>query len=342
MELGIDIGDIDVVLLIGPPGSNASPVQRTGRGGRRRPEIDVVCVYRTPLEQLLFRALLNMSEASSPTAFCPSVAVQQIFSLLKQSPTVALRLGSLAELFEGLLRVADLEALLGELQAAGYLSPGRAGEWRAGERLKHLVDLQSLENTPLSLYSNLQTSNGTPIKIRDQHTQRVVAQVERQWLSHDRLILEGRQLQITWQDGESLWVTLPPKQDTGAYLRYRSARQVLSYAVTHQLPAQVGLPPEAAPLIPVADGWLWYHWLGEVYGRAVLDLMGYTLSVRETTQPGLCLWLDHELAAIPIWPPNQIQRTPFYPGNGDAAVGAIPRNAGRAAAKFIVMMCFYL
>lgn len=68
------------------------------------------------MEQLLCRSLLNAAETTSPTTFRPSAAVQQIFSLLKQSPTGALRLRPLAE---GVLSEADIEAILGELQVAG-------------------------------------------------------------------------------------------------------------------------------------------------------------------------------------------------------------------------------
>ncbi|MBC8163686.1 MAG: DEAD/DEAH box helicase, partial [Roseiflexaceae bacterium] len=118
LELGIDIGDIDVVMLIGPPGSSASFLQRIGRGNRRGSATRVACFHRTPLERLLFAALLHSQPSDLPQAeaairarsetgaggetartstFRPAVAVQQLFSLIKQSPTAALRLAELAE-----------------------------------------------------------------------------------------------------------------------------------------------------------------------------------------------------------------------------------------------------
>ena len=39
--------------------------------------------------------------------------------------------------------------------------------------------------------------------------ERVVASVDWQWLDRDLLTLEGRPLNISWADGESLWVSLP-------------------------------------------------------------------------------------------------------------------------------------
>jgi hypothetical protein len=134
------------------------------------------------------------------------VAVQQIFSLLLQSPTGALRLAPLADLFAGLLTPAELEAILGRLQELRYVTAARAGEWRAGDRLKRLVDLQASEHAPLSLYSNIQNRPAT-LKIRDQASQSVIAAVDPLWLDREVLTLEGRPLDVNWFDGEALWVT---------------------------------------------------------------------------------------------------------------------------------------
>ncbi len=310
LELGIDIGDIDVALLIGAPGSIAGFVQRIGRASRRQPIARAACFYRTPLESRLFDALLNTSDSSvaSASAFRPSIAVQQIFSLLKQSPNGAVRLNPLLELFDGMLSAADLEAILGQLQALRYLSAGRSGEWRAGERLNRLADLQAVENTPLSLYSNIQSDNAGKIKIRDQHTQQVIASVDRQWFDRDLLTLEGRPLNVEWDDGEALWVTTYRGAMQADQLNYRSVRQMLSYDLAQRLPIELGLSTGEAPLIACAEGWLWFHWLGDIYGRALIDLLRYTLPAEETDQLGLCLLLPETPNTPPTWTPEQIKR----------------------------------
>ena len=130
LELGIDIGSIDDVVLVGPPPSLTSFLQRIGRGGRRSGVTQVLCLPRSPLEEVRFRALVDLAQVtnapfesfvrsprfilgtgeplppltlhsppSTPPplsyAFRPSVLVQQVFSILKQSPTGGIRLADL-------------------------------------------------------------------------------------------------------------------------------------------------------------------------------------------------------------------------------------------------------
>ena len=330
LELGIDVGNIDTVILIGPPGGPGSFVQRIGRGNRRARVTHGACFYRTPLERLLFEALLAsqgsgvrgqgsdsdesqtqnsaLKTQNSRAAFRPAVAIQQIFSLIKQSPTAAVRLAELSSLFAGMLSRADLEAIIGELQRRRYLSVGRPGEWRPGERLNALFDEQTRAQVSLSIYSNIQVGDTHMIDIRDQHTQQTVARVDAAWLDRPLLTLEGRPVNVEWCDGEVMLVASYQGQDMADRLVYRSARQLLSYELARLLPAQLGLPPGAAPFVVAPEGWWWFHWLGDLYGRAALDLLRYRVPATETEQIGLYLLLSGEPQAPPAWTQAQVVR----------------------------------
>ncbi len=54
LELGIDIGGVDAVVLSGYPGTRAATLQRAGRAGRRgRPALTVLCLSSMPLDQFV-------------------------------------------------------------------------------------------------------------------------------------------------------------------------------------------------------------------------------------------------------------------------------------------------
>lgn len=309
LELGIDIGSIDAVLLVGAPGSAEAFAQRVGRSGRRQRAAYAVCFYRTPLEQALFEVLAAQAVPfSPPTPFRPSVVVQQVFSLLKASPTGALRLRPTAALFDGLLTSAEVESVLGQLQAFGYLKPRRPGEWAAGERLNRLIDQQATDHAPFSLYSNLENSADT-LQVRDRDSQRLVATLDRLTLDDGHLVLEGRRLAVEWVDGQALWVSSGALPDAKP-LRpvYRSARPVLGLALARSLPIHLGLDLNSAPYLPVEGGWLWFHALGDVYGRAVVDLLRYTVAVQPGDHPGLCAMFTEEPRPLPAWTAGEVTR----------------------------------
>ena len=136
----------------------------------------------------------------------------------------------------------------------------------------------------------------------------MVASVDRQWLDREVLTLEGRPLNVEWFDGEALWVSAYRGSDAGAQLRYLSTRQLLSYDLARQIPVQLGLVTGGAPLVPTDDGSLLFHWMGDVYGQALLDLLRYTLPVQATAQPGLCLLLGDEPRSLPTITADRVTR----------------------------------
>lgn len=233
---------------------------------------------------------------------------------VKQSPTGAVRLAELAQLFENMLARDDLEEILGQLQQWEYLTVGRPGEWRAWTRLNELLDKQGLPDCSLSIYSNVQSTAGHTVEIRDRDTHQTLAHVDAQWLDREILTLEGRPIAVEWSDGEAMWVAPYRGQDETDSLSYRSERPLLSHELAATLPLQLGLRPGTAPFIAAHDpdgagsGWWWFHWLGDLYGRALLDLLRYRIPAGETTQPGLCVYVPDEPQAPPSWTKAQVLR----------------------------------
>src|SRR5437764_166162 len=80
-----------------------------------------------------------------------------------------------------------------------------------------------------------------------------------------------------------------------------SAGQFLRYELARLIPRRLGLPLGAAPFVAAPEGWWWFHWLGDHYGRAALDLLRYRIPAHETEQIGLCLRLPDEPQTPPAW-----------------------------------------
>jgi ATP-dependent Lhr-like helicase len=88
LEVGIDIGDVDMVILLGPPWSLSSFLQRIGRGCRRTNRRRVLGIAFSPTEIRTFEALAAAARAGRSdgrlTSPLYAVAVQQIGASLWQ------------------------------------------------------------------------------------------------------------------------------------------------------------------------------------------------------------------------------------------------------------------
>jgi ATP-dependent Lhr-like helicase len=87
LELGIDIGDLDVVVQIGPPGSVSSFLQRMGRSGRRGRSAFVAWILASPGDLLCSCAIMECAmqkdvEHLQPLVKPYNVLLQQMFLLL--------------------------------------------------------------------------------------------------------------------------------------------------------------------------------------------------------------------------------------------------------------------
>jgi ATP-dependent Lhr-like helicase len=137
LELGIDIGDIDCVVLLEPPWSIASLLQRIGRGNRRTGLIQVVAYICSKEERELLEMMFNAAmEGVLPILpYSPdlSVVVQQIFSLLYQFPE-GLPENDLLDTLSPLCTYDELNLVLQQLQKERWVEM-RGGVYCASTKL---------------------------------------------------------------------------------------------------------------------------------------------------------------------------------------------------------------
>jgi ATP-dependent helicase Lhr and Lhr-like helicase len=336
LELGIDIGSIDMVVLVGPPPTPAAFVQRIGRAGRRRRTAHVVGLARSRLEELHFQALFHLIETNAPQvapksapetncpaahAFYPSVLVQQIFSILKQSPTGGIRLADLRRVIPDpapdFVDDETLGQLFNHLGSLGYLKPGRAGEWRAGAALAELADAHEI-------YSNIGSSS-QPIVVVDAYTGRPIAQNERLRAPGETMFVGGRLVEVVWRAQYRLGVRAAPASamaragGADAELRSDWVPFSVSPAVSQAVAALLGFSAGQMALLQAEEGsWLFHFW-GDIYGELLAQILRVQLAPDDSMMDeqelppaaranAHCLRLAEPLLALPAWQGQTVQQ----------------------------------
>lgn len=152
LELGIDIGDIDCVVLYRPPPSISSLLQRIGRGNRRRmDELIAVAIYRDEWERLMFEVFFECAKNGEfyEKNYNPSLPAlpQQVFSYVYQKRRVGTTGRAFHRVFEGIFSKEDVDTFIEYACLENYLKEGRAGLLFPSERLENLVRYGKIHTT---------------------------------------------------------------------------------------------------------------------------------------------------------------------------------------------------
>jgi ATP-dependent Lhr-like helicase len=165
LELGIDIGDIDAVLLYGAPPSYESFLQRIGRGSRRTDKTTLVCLVppgkRQLLQALIHIAILDRLQSGAlpaePAFRLFGAALQQILSYLNERGGAFVRLNEFATIAgsEPGLEEPIINSILSHLASEGVLRRhGFKYSYGAGEGFHRLRALRLIYgNYPASARS---------------------------------------------------------------------------------------------------------------------------------------------------------------------------------------------
>lgn len=190
MELGIDIGNIDAVVLYGPPPTPSAFIQRVGRGGRRGNEMLAIGCYRNdPDERAQFEVYSRMAkkgvvEEIEYTADI-SVCVQQVFSLLYGRPG-GLRWDDMRDILSPLCETDTFEAILVHLADLGFVEES-LGRYRATTKLMDM-------GYRGFIHSNI--SQTRDFRIMDADTGRVIGELFIEAAVGSHFLLSGRVWQV--------------------------------------------------------------------------------------------------------------------------------------------------
>ncbi len=194
LEMGIDIGDVDGVVLIGPPPSTMAFLQRIGRGNRRQQYINFwgVCQGAHAEYQLVrFLALFELAQENQveqrPLAESYSVLFQQILSCLYAKKVVSQR--SLNLLFNE--QTEDVHSIFHEMVVKNWLkSMPQPGLFYGGWRYMMALKKQKI-------WSNFPpTDEEYDVILEEEHIAVLPLSAVRQLKIGDLMQLTGRVLQI--------------------------------------------------------------------------------------------------------------------------------------------------
>lgn len=208
LELGIDIGDIDGVVLVRPPFNVSSLLQRLGRGNRRRQsELFVIGVYADPWEKLMFETLLDCARAGRlyEKRYTPGVAVlpQQILSYLFQRRRIGTTLPSLYRVLEPLAERQRLDAVFRQLIDRGETVAVRPGIYQCGPAAEQLIELGKI-------HSNIQDKTFGEFRVIDVTTNRTVGTV---FYYFKHFVLAGRSWELVKENAAEKTLLVRPLAD---------------------------------------------------------------------------------------------------------------------------------
>ena len=288
LEVGIDIGNVDAVVLVGPPSNTSSLLQRVGRAGRRSGVTRIVPIARDWIECCAFGSLLAGARDGvvSDTTYAArwSVFVQQAASFIAQAPKGRRRKDSIINLANAIWPESQTsrtpERILDHLCSQEQLIE-KNGWLHLGEQW-----CDRLAEGGGAFHNNLDTEGpGKPVV--DASTGEIIAHVQGLSGASGTLDLGGQRWDVVTQSGEIL--LKPTRQglnpETFQY-SFRRAPTRLEYA-RHTL-LGLGFVENDAPILDLGDRSLWLHFGGSAYEAALLALLSSTK--RCNGLDGLAIW----------------------------------------------------
>ena len=312
MEVGVDVGDIDWVVLLHPPEDRLNFIQRSGRAGRRQGAAQVLACYREEAERVRYRYFLERGEAppmsTGPMPQHDSVVVQQALSLIYQNPRKQVQAAALLQRLPAELKVGwpleDLEQMLQKLSETGWVQETPHG-YAAGKKLERAYVLGQL-------HANIGSSAQKQVEIRDSFSGRVLGTVDADARGRipTRVRLAGRS-HVLRQDYRQQNVLAAPSESVDAPAKGFGPAAPIELESSQDFGQWLGLTPRC--LLSGPQGNLLGHFLGSCWGQILRRHL-------EQCYPGALIYAD---AFVVAWQGSFVEEV----WNRDALWGCVQKFA---------------
>lgn len=296
LEVGVDIGDVDLVGIWGAPPNVSALLQRVGRGGRRSDTTRIMALADTPGEIAVLSSMLasavrgNLDDrvAARPLG----VFIQQVASYISQNGSKGRTRNKLISLAQEAWNSSDSESLAGrtldELLAEGYLHEQRG-------KIYIDSDLAArFDKNPVELHSNI-ISTPAPMAVKDRVSGEIIGHISELSANSSQINIGGVGRTVVNRRRDEIIVERSASTPVDATApRYPSVTFRITRTYAKHAARGIGLIDEDAPIVEMPDGKsLWFHFGGEILERFLL--INLPRAVQGVAEKGIALHISASL-----------------------------------------------
>jgi len=276
LEVGVDIGDVDVVALHGAPPDTSGLLQRIGRGGRRTGLTRIVPIMRDAIDAAamaseLVTAVDGVLDYKHRVRRW-DVLPQQVISYIRQNREVGRSQDSLIKLARSVWPESDTASLC-EMVIRVWREEGKLEEQRGRLHLsggwsrfaEHAQD-------EMTVHSNINSSD-LALAIQNDRTGEMIGRIKKLGEGGQLVTMAGSTHRIVRRDGGQIdVVSVPdPVDDTDYGPDYGGRRRPVSQSFAEHVRRGCGIDEGLAPVIQTSNGRFWFHFGGEVFEKILMN-----------------------------------------------------------------------
>ncbi len=278
LELGIDIGDVDRIVLVGPPADVSSLVQRIGRGNRKEKTAHVICLSTSAFDAKRFQHLVLCAKKDhyfpDPVAFRPTTIIQQALSICLQNPSHWVGKNALYERLSDSARrmytLGDCEHILDALVEKGYLRRVERGKYVPESKTQFLFDRgymhsMILDRGETEVIDVMTGRNLGSIMLRNTSKQAI------EHGSRPALTLAGKTHAVSYMRDKKLFVEPSQRIDQAGFNSQEPPRYSLRLA--QDFARYLNIPRDVLSIVPEEKGYRVDHYLGTVGACFISDFL---------------------------------------------------------------------